>query len=249
LPRHNDNISTLDRRQLLALGFPFFFWRKRSVRLEGAKFDIVRRGRSARRYIHVHGNEQTARQILRAHMKTHSGIAYLIEGDKRNVSVEGGLLDPNRMFSRAGAERNLRTLNPSWSAGQIAAALDKLDRGREPLVRALLPANGGLLIAVHNNSEGYSVHDEVAISDRVSLADESHPHEFFLCTEAGDYEKLASSPYNVVLQNSTPPDDDGSLSRLAAKRGVRYLNLECALGNSARQREMLEWADSRLSQV
>ena len=141
MPRHNDNTSTLDRRQLLALGFPFFFWRKRSIRLEGAKFDIVRRGRSTRRYIHVHGNEETARQILRAHMKTHSGIAYLIDGDKRNVPVDGGLLDPNRMFSRAGAERNLRTLNPSWSAEQIGAALD---RGRDRLVRALLPGNGGL---------------------------------------------------------------------------------------------------------
>jgi hypothetical protein len=246
LPRHYDNTSGLDRRQFLALGFPFFFWRKRSIRLEGAKFDVVRRGRSTRRYIHVHGNEETARQILRAHMKTHSGIAYMIQGDKRNVPADGGMLDPNRMFSRAGAERNLRTLNLSWSAGQIGAVLDKLDRGRERLVGALLPVKGGLLIAVHNNSEGYSVRDEVAISDRVSLADESHPHEFFLCTQAGDYEKLAASPYNVVLQNSTPPDDDGSLSRLAAKRGIRYVNLECALGNSNTQREMLEWADNRL---
>ena len=81
----------------------------------------------------------------------------------------------------------------------------------------------------------------------MSLADESHPHEFFLCTQVGDYEKLAASPYNVVLQNSAPPDDDGSLSRLAAKRGVRYVNLECALGNGAKQREMLEWADRQLA--
>jgi hypothetical protein len=246
LHRHYDNTSGLSRRQLLALGFPFFFWRKRRIRLEGAKFDIVRRGRSTRRYIHIHGNEETARQILRAHMKTHAGIAFLIEGERRNVSVDGGILDPNRMFSRPGAERSLRTLNPNWSAEQIGAALDKLDRGRDRLVRALLPGNGGRLIAVHNNSEGYSVRDEVPISDRVSLADESHPHEFFLCTQVGDYEKLAASPYNVVLQNRTPPDDDGSLSRLAAKRGVRYVNLECALGNGAKQREMLEWADRQL---
>jgi len=93
LPRKYDNTSKLDRRQFLALGFPFFFWRKRSIRLEGAKFDIVRRGRSTRRYIHIHGNEETARQILRAHMKTHFGIAFLIEGSKRNVPLNGGILD------------------------------------------------------------------------------------------------------------------------------------------------------------
>ena len=244
--RKYDNTPGLDRRQLLALGFPFFFWRRRRIRLDGATFDIVRHGRSSRVFLHIHGNEETARQVLRAHMQTHSGTACMIEGAKRNVPAGGGVLDPNRMFSRAGAERNLRTLNPSWSAQQIASVLDKLDRRRERLVRALLPRNGGLLIAVHNNSEGYSVRDEVPISDRVSLADESHPHEFFLCTQVGDFEKLAMSPYNVVLQNTAPPDDDGSLSRLAAKRGVRYVNLECALGNSAKQREMLEWADSHL---
>jgi hypothetical protein len=227
------------------MAFPFF-WRRRSVRLEGARFRILRHGSSTRRYIHVHGNEETARQVLRAHMKTRSGIAYMVEGSKRNVPAESGQLDPNRMFSRAGAERNLRTLNPSWSAEQMRAMLDKLDRGRGRLISALLPPQGGLLIAVHNNSEGYSVRDEISISDKVSLPEEGHPHEFFLCTQAADYEKLAASPYNVVLQNSAPPDDDGSLSRLAAQRGVRYVNLECALGNSEKQREMLEWADSRL---
>jgi hypothetical protein len=246
LPSTYDNTRELDRRQFLAIGFPFFFWHRRSIRLDGAKFRILRRGRSARRYVHIHGNEETARQVLREHMRQHSGVAYLIEGDKRNVPAGAGRLDPNRMFSRQGAERNLRSLNPSWSSEQIGAVLDSLDRGREHLVRALLPPPGGLLFAVHNNSEGYSVRDEVAISDRVSLMDESHAHEFFLCTEAADFEKLAVSPYNVVLQNSAPKEDDGSLSRLAARRGVRYLNLECALGNRLKQKEMLEWADTHL---
>ena len=41
-------------------------------------------------------------------------------------------------------------------------------------------------------------------------------------------------------------EDDGSLSRLAAKLGVRYLNLECKLGNASDQKEMLAWADEKL---
>src|SRR5712671_6085848 len=95
----------------------------------------------------------------------------MIEGDKRNVPADGGALDLNRMFSRAGAQRNLRSLSPGRSAAQIGAVLDKLDRGSDRLVRAVLPRSGGLVFAVHNNSEGYSVRDEVSISDRVSLAD------------------------------------------------------------------------------
>jgi hypothetical protein len=57
---------------------------------------------------------------------------------------------------------------------------------------------------------------------------------------------LATSPYNVVLQRSLPKEDDGSLSRLAAKRGVRYINLEVALGRREKQEEMLVWLESHL---
>jgi hypothetical protein len=49
-----------------------------------------------------------------------------------------------------------------------------------------------------------------------------------------------------VLQQKKPAEDDGSLSRLAANRGVRYVNLEVRMGNSDRQTEMLRWLDSVL---
>ena len=41
----------------------------------------------------------------------------------------------------------------------FARRSDRLDRGRDRLVRTILPPRGGLLFAVHNNSEGYSVRD------------------------------------------------------------------------------------------
>lgn len=237
------------RREFLAFGlsgFPFF-WRKPKVaRLAGAEFDIVRRGRSPRRYLHVHGNEETARRTLRALMTRVDGVALLVRGSERNVPILGGRLDPNRMFSRVGAEANLKRLNPGWSADQLTRALDLLDRGRGKLLAALLPPPGGRLVAVHNNSSGYSVKDEAPISDRVSLREPANPHAFFLCTDPADFERLAASPYNVVLQQHGPKDDDGSLSRLAAKRGVRYVNLEVAQGDAERQRTMLDWMEQRL---
>ena len=101
-------------------------------------------------------------------------------------------------------------------------------------------------MALHNNSQGYSVKDEVASSDDTSLKEADHPHEFFLSTDAGDYAMLATSPYNVVLQRKLPPEDDGSLSRLAARRGVRYINLEVALGQREKQVEMLGWLEKHL---
>jgi hypothetical protein len=232
----------VNRRQFLALcWFPLF--RPRHIGLAGARFRILRNGRSPRRYLRIHGNEETARQVLERHMETHEGIAYVVESRTRLVAVESLQLDPNRMFSRAGAEANLRHLNPGVAGERVRSALGVLDRGRERLVHALTPPKGGLTVALHNNSEGYSVAEEVALSDQTSLRESRNPHAFFLCTDPGDFDVLKTSPYNVVLQRHGPQQDDGSLSRLAAARGFRYVNLEVAKGQAERQREMLNWLE------
>lgn len=98
-------------------------------------------------------------------------------------------------------------------------------------------------MALHNNSESYSVLDEIPISDAVSIREPKNPHAFFLVTDPADFKILSQSAYNVVLQQKAPPEDDGSLSRLAALRGIRYVNLEVAHGNSSRQAEMLNWLE------
>jgi hypothetical protein len=236
--------ARLSRREALCASLSWFpFFRAKHVALAGARFRVVRYGASKRRYVHIHGNEETARQVLLAHMRSREGVAHLIEGATRNVTVEGGRIDPNRMFSRVGAEASLKRLNPEWSAARVARALDVLDRGRERLVKALLPPSGGLTVALHNNSPGYSVRDEQPISDAASIREPGNPRAFFLCTDEDDFRKLSESAYNVVLQKRAPRDDDGSLSRLAAARGVRYVNLEVAVGQFARQQEMLAWLE------
>jgi hypothetical protein len=247
LPSSNDTIPQIGPRELLLAGFGWFpFFRRRSLKLAGAKFRIVRHGSAPRRYLHIHGNEQTARDVLHELIRKYKGTAFFIEGNERNVPIRSGWIDPNRMFSRAGAEKSLKSLDPSWNDAQIAVALDELDRGRERLLKAILPAPGALLIAVHNNLEGYAIQDEIPISDEVSLKQPDHPHEFFLCSEPADFAKLAASPYNVVLQNHPKGDDDGSLSRVCARRGLRYLNLECEIGKKAEQVARLEWAEKNL---
>jgi hypothetical protein len=230
------------RREFLAFGWlPFL--QPRHIRLAGANFRSVRNGHSTRRYLLIHGNEETARKVLLLHMETHEGIAWLAENHTRNIAVESAQIDPNRMFSRTGAEASLKRLNPDLGPDRLQAALTLLDRGREHLVRALFPPKGGLLVALHNNSEGYSVKDEVDISDETSLREPGNPHAFFLCTDPADFTALKTSPYNVVLQQHAPKVDDGSLSRLAAARNVRYVNLEVGLGHPDRQREMMRWLD------
>lgn len=237
------------RRELLGLGLGWlpFRWHRRSVTLDGMRFRVIRHGRASRHYLLIHGNEETARQVLEEYLQDHDGAAWLAAGHTRYIAVEEGKLDPNRMFSRAGAEKNLRSLNPGWDQEHVNSVLDRLDRHRDQLLNTLFPAPGELLFALHNNSKGYNVRDEIALSDRVSIKKPEEPHEFFLCTEPDDFTVLEQSPYNAVLQRYRQTrEDDGSLSRLAAARGVRYLNLEVAVGKTAKQIEMLTWADSRL---
>jgi hypothetical protein len=242
--------DTSRREILLLAGLGWLWppnWFRPRIHLAGASFRIVKHGNDNRRYIWIHGDERTAHDVLRDHMHRAEGVAFLIENNIRNVHVTGGLLDPNRMFSRAGAERNLKTLNPSWNPSQIGHALDALDKDRPEFIGKLLPAKPGeLIVALHNNGPGYSVKDEVSISDKVALNDSSHPDEFMLCTMPEDFEKLSKGKYNVLLQHTAPPDDDGSLSRLCAARNIRYVNIEAAHGNAAAQRAMLEWLETAI---
>ncbi len=106
----------------------------------------------------------------------------LIQSDTRNVPLLDGQVDPNRMFSHEGAVRNLRTLNPGWSEGKIANGALALEKDRHRFLKAIRPPAGGRIVALHNNSNGYSVEAEIAISDRTSLKDAKNPHEFFLAT-------------------------------------------------------------------
>ena len=216
------------------------------VSLAGIEFERLNPRARQRSYLRIHGNETTAREALLAHLERHPGAALIVTGRERNVVVAGGKLDPNRMFTREGAGKSYRRLNPSWGPAELKKALDWLDGERPKLIERLLPYKGGLMVAVHNNSEGYSVQDEVPISDRTHLPRPAEPHEFFIATDPRDFEKLAQGVYNVVLQNGLKGEEDGSLSRACTRLGVRYVNLEVGAGNLTMQIEMLGFLEKAL---
>lgn len=211
----------------------------------GIRFEVERNGRSKRRYLHIHGNEKTAREVLKQHVKSHKGIYFLVVSEKRNVAVGECVIDPNRMFTAAGARKSLERWNAGKTEAQISAALGLLEADREAFVRAVSPPAGGLLIAMHNNSEGYSIKDEVAISDKVHMPDGENPRDFMLATDEADFERISKGKYNAVLQK-TLRNDDGSFSVLALTRSIRYVNIEAALGNFDKQKAMIEFLEQVL---
>ena len=233
----------MERRSFLLGWVPAFFHRPQ-VDLSGIHFRVIRHGHSPRRFLVIHGDEDTARDVLTSYMRDNPGVAYIVTGKTREVEIKGAKIDPNRMFSDEGARASLRSLNPNIGPEPLVAVLDYLDREREKLLRHLIPDKGSRLFALHNNRD-YSVRDELAASDRTSIKQPDQPRNFFLCTDPKDYGVLQQSPFNVVLQNKPDPDD-GSLSRLAARRGFRYINLECAIGEYAAQLERVRWLDEHL---
>jgi hypothetical protein len=235
----------LERRSFLFGWVPVLFHRTTTV-LCGVQFRVLRHGNNPRRFLVIHGDEDTARDVLTHYIQSGMGrgVAYVVTGKMREVEIEGSKIDPNRMFSDEGARASLRSLNPNIGPEQKIAVLDFLDRRREKLLRDLIPTNGSRLFAMHNNRD-YSVRDELAASDRTSIKQPDQPRNFFLCTDPKDFDILMQSPYNVVLQ-SKPDPDDGSMSRLAARRGFRYINLECAIGEYEAQLERVRWLDDHL---
>ena len=233
----------LARRSFLAGWFPFGFYRP-EIELAGIQFRVIRHGHSPRRYLMIHGDENTARDVLTKYMSDHNGVAYIVTGKERTVTIRGVKIDPNRLFSRTGADFSIRGLNPGVDVERLIDVLDYLDGEREKFLKHLMPGKGSRLFALHNNRD-YSVQDELAASNQTSIKQPAQPRNFFLCTDPKDFAILSQSPYNVVLQTEADPDD-GSLSRLAARRGFRYINLECAIGEFDGQMERVRWLDEHL---
>lgn len=237
--------TLLSRRELAALLpaahlLPAVPERRRAT-FCGIPFIRIVHGDSRLRLLRIHGDEETARQAVELLVETLEAEAWIVDSNTRTVEFSGLRLDPNRMFSREGAARNLRRLNPSASPDAIDAALDRLDSCRPALLAAASPPSGGLWIAAHNNGPGYSMETEVAISRKIHRPQPEMPRDFFLFTDEKDFLIAARGPYNALLQDRPGGEDDGSLSRWCAARAVRYVNVETAHGRLDKQLEMLRW--------
>ena len=214
-----------------------------NIYFAGIKYTLKKNGTSSNRYILLHGDEKTAKMALESHIKEYEGIAFFIENEKREIPFKTTIIDPNRIFSRNGSYHALRKFQPEWQPGELKKALDEIDNEREVFLNVLMPPNGGILIALHNNFRGYNVKSEINNSQRVSIKKNQNPRDFIICTDENDFDIISRGPFNVVLQNKHPEFDDGSLSWEALRRNVRYVNLETRLGYLTQQKKMLKYIE------
>lgn len=217
-----------------------------SIFFSNIEFRIVKNGLSAHHYIWIHGDEKTAEMALNHHLKHYPGKVFFIQSEHREVSVAGTIVDPNRLFSRKGAESALRKFKPNWNQDDLSIVLDKLDAARQPFLHSLFPPDCGLLIAVHNNFRGYNIKKEFPVTRLKSIKTNQNLRDFILCTDEEDFHRLSDGPFNVILQDEMPDEDNGSLSWAAIRNGVRYINIETRLGWLSQQKKMLRFVEDSL---
>jgi len=223
------------------------------------KIDI-RPGDSPHTYIHVHGSEPVAKKTLTDF--EHKGTEITISGRRRNIKIDGLTLDPNRMWTAAGAEAHLRQKNRGAKEKQITKALNSIAAHRDKILKTIRAGSGGTVVAFHNSRAGvvypgkrniYQHEKHKTLTKFGGGVHDGNPKSasFILVTDKGQFEKIkaAKAPFNVLFQPyNIKATDDGSLSYAMGKLGRPYINLEVRLGRNARkeQKAMLSWVNKNI---
>ena len=196
--------------------------------------------------INLHDDENTGVEAAQQLLRQNGGRLIQLRHDGTRLisfQLEGTTytFDPNRMFTDLGARLTLEKYGPYSEKALMAVrtfsneVLDICDFDHLSLV-----------VTLHNNSDqGYSLESYAPGAIYESDAREIH-HEsgtdvddFFFVTDAELFESLRKKRLNVVLQDNDNVTDDGSLSVLAGKRGIPYINAEAQEGHLQQQLKML----------
>jgi hypothetical protein len=150
--------------------------------------------------------------------------------------------DPNRIFTDEGAARTLA------AEGCFSkTALERVRRFALDLLALYRFDELALVVTLHNNGEdGYSLESYVDGGIYADDAAKVHhepgtdPDDFFFVTDLTLFELMSDRGLNVVLQDNDRVTDDGSLSVLAGRAGIPYVNVEAQEGHLREQIEMIE---------
>ena len=198
-------------------------------------------------FFNMHDDENTAVEAGVHFIRKYGGRLIQLKhtGERLvNFKMDGATytFDPNRMFTDKGANDTLARYSQA-----DPNAINNLRRFAGKVLMDHALDRSDLIISLHNNSQDrYSASLYLPGSEYENDAEEvfivpgSDPDDFFFVTEKAFYEALKNQGFNAVLQNNVTATDDGSLSVLAARIGIPYVNIEAQHGHIAEQFRMLE---------
>lgn len=169
---------------------------------------------------------------------SHSGerlISFQLDGETFQV-------DPNRIFTGDGLKATLERYGR-----YTPEAFAEVERFAEKLLEDYRLMDEDLIITAHNNgASSYSAASYLPGAEyqndagAVFIREGSDPDDFFFVTSRSVFDDLREAGFNAVLQDNRNVSDDGSLSVLAGKRGIPYINCEAEHGHLEEQVGMLE---------
>lgn len=217
-------------------------------------------GRPGLTYASMHDDENTAVAATLGTLRRRGGrLVEVRHTGERNLSFELDrthyTFDPNRVFTRAGAEATLREFGP-YSEEALEAVCEFAERFLEVLHFEALHEEAGLIVTVHNNkpwgvysAKSYGRGGEYEReAERMRSKHTTEPDDFFFVTDPRHYQLLQGGPFHVVLQDNVAMTDDGSLSVYAAHVGLPYVNVEAQHGHLREQIDMLSYLNERLAE-
>ena len=190
-------------------------------------------------FIHLHGNETTAAEVAQA-FAAKEGITLLrVLNNERLISFRQDdqqvfRFDPNRIFSDTGIRYTLALYNTETNAPYYA-----VKAFRDTLLS--LFDTGKITIALHNNTnERFNILHYQAVNMPVHINRDQDPDDFFLTNDAALFNRLRQMDFNVVLEDATKVEDDGSLSIYSSRQKVRYVNVEAEHDHMQEQTAMVK---------
>ena len=211
-------------------------------------------GRSSLTMVNVHDDEQASVDAALVVLRKHGGrlIELVHTGKRRVVFKLNGQeyhFDPNRIFSKTGVRLTLR------SEGSIPEeAYEAVDVFAAQFIDYFKLHKREGFITLHNNGDGefsiksYQPGAELAAdTDELYVNPQSDPDDFYFVTRKVDFDALQENKLNVILQDNTIRRDDGSLSVMAGRRGLPYINVEAQPDHLEEQIKMIDLAADLMS--
>ena len=192
-------------------------------------------------FVNLHDDENTSVKAALVVIDSIGGrLIELRHSGERNIRFEMSSstyeFDPNRMFTDKGTKKSMKKFGPfSKKAHSNIRAL------AQHLIDSL---DLRMIVTLHNSSdENYSslsyLDEYKNDAAEVFINPERDPDDFFFVTTEVLFDKFKNLGYNTVLQNNATMTDDGSLSVLAGRQGIPYINVEAQHGHFDEQVEML----------